>query len=44
MVRLVIAAALGVLIAVGSALAVVSSQEPEDITAAESVLDSYGLR
>ena len=39
-----VAATLGVLVAVGASLALVSSQEPEDITAAESVLDSYGER
>lgn len=44
MVRLVIAAVLGVLIAVGAALALVSTQEPEDIAQSQSILDTYGER
>ena len=44
MVRLVIAAVLGLLVAVGASLALVSTQAPEDIAQSQSILTSYGER
>jgi hypothetical protein len=42
--KLLLAAVIGSLLSVGAALAVVSSQAPEDLEVAESILTTYGER
>ena len=42
--KLLIAAVLGVLLSVGTALAVVSTQAPVDLEQTESILTTYGER
>lgn len=44
MLRVFLAALLGVLLSIGTALALVSSQAPEDIDTGAGVLSSYGER
>jgi hypothetical protein len=42
--KLLIATLLGVLLSVGSSLALVSSQEPAELETANSILTTYGER
>lgn len=44
MIKLLIASMLGVLLSVGTSLALVSSQTPADLDAEQSILSSYGER
>ena len=44
MLKLFIASLLGVLLSVGTSLALVSSQSPEDLESSNSILSTYGER